>query len=41
MAATLVVGFIAGAVLPADQSSDAIAALLFSGADVDIGGGLL
>jgi hypothetical protein len=41
MAATLVIGFIAGAVLPADQSSDAIAALLFSGADVDIGGGLL
>ena len=40
MAATLVVGFIAGAALPADQSSDAIAALLFSGADVDIGGGL-
>ncbi len=41
MAATLAVGFIAGALLPADQSSDAIAALLFSGADVDIDGGLL
>jgi hypothetical protein len=41
MAATLIIGFIAGAVVPADQSSDAIAALLFSGTDVDIGGGLL
>jgi anti-sigma factor RsiW len=41
MAATLVIGFVAGTVLPADQSSDAIAALLFSGAEEDIGGGLL
>jgi hypothetical protein len=41
MVATLVIGFITGAMVPADQSSDAIAALLFSGADVDIGGGLL
>jgi ferric-dicitrate binding protein FerR (iron transport regulator) len=41
MVATLAIGFVVGTAIPADQSSDAIAALLFSGADEDIGGGLL
>lgn len=41
MVATMAIGFVLGAAIPADQSSDAIAALLFSGAEEDIGGGLL
>lgn len=41
MVATLMIGFVAGIVTPEDQSNDAIAALLFSGAEEDIGEGLL
>ena len=41
VAATLMAGFIAGALIPADQSSDAIAGLMFSGTVDDIGGDLL
>jgi hypothetical protein len=41
MVATLAIGFVVGAAIPADQSDGAIAALLFSGSEEDIGGGLL
>jgi hypothetical protein len=39
--ATLMLGFVAGALIPADQSSDAIAGLMFSGTANDIVGDLL
>lgn len=41
VAATLMAGFIAGALVPADQSNDAIAGLMFSGTVDDISGDLL
>jgi hypothetical protein len=41
MLATLAIGFVVGAAVPVDQSDDAIAALLFSGSEEDIGGGVL
>jgi len=41
MLATLMIGFVAGAVAPVDQDTDTIAALLFSGAEEDIGWGVL
>jgi hypothetical protein len=41
VAATLMIGFIAGALIPADQSNDAIAGLMFSGTVDDISGDLL
>jgi len=41
VAATLMAGFIAGALIPADQSNDAIAGLMFSGTVDDISGDLL
>jgi len=41
VAATLMIGFIAGALIPADQSNDAIAGLMFTGTVDDIGGDLL
>jgi len=41
VAATLMIGFIAGAVIPADRSNDAIAGLMFSGTVEDISGDLL
>jgi len=41
VAATLAAGFIAGALVPADQSNDAIAGLMFSGTVDDISGDLL
>jgi hypothetical protein len=41
LAATLMIGFAAGALIPADQSNDAIAGLMFSSADEDITGDLL
>jgi hypothetical protein len=41
MLATLAIGFVVGTAIPADQSDGTIAALLFSGSDEDIGGGVL
>jgi hypothetical protein len=41
MVATLAIGFVVGAAVPADQGDGTIAALLFSGSEEDIGGGLL
>lgn len=41
MLATVMIGFVAGVVAPVDQDIDTIATLLFSGADEDIGWGVL
>jgi len=41
MVATMAIGFVAGVMIPSEPGSNTIAALLFSGADEDIGGGLL
>lgn len=41
MVATMAMGFVIGVAVPADQSTDTIAALLFSGSESDIGGDLL
>lgn len=41
VAATLMIGFVAGVLVPVDQSNDAIAALLFSGDEESVGGELL
>lgn len=40
-ALALMIGFAAGAVMPPDDSSDTIAALIFAGDEPDIGGDLL
>jgi hypothetical protein len=40
-AVMLMTGFAAGAVVPPDESNDAVAALLFSATDEDLGGDLL